>query len=272
LVHPREQLDGTGIAPKRSFGQNFLTSDAHLAEIARLVLARARDPQKTVVEMGAGLGALTHFLLAQGGTVHAVERDRDLVPLLGKRFAAEVAANKLVIHEDNALTFPLDVIAAGGAVCGNLPYHHASELALRVLSAWPKLGGACFLVQLEVGQRMAAKPKRKEYGSLTVVLQSRFDVRVARVVPKGAFWPVPDVDGGVVTFDPLPEPRGAPHALADLEALVRPAFQQRRKMLRSSLRGVDLAAVGIPDTARAEEVPVEAWGRLAGASGGRTSG
>jgi 16S rRNA (adenine1518-N6/adenine1519-N6)-dimethyltransferase len=274
-VHPRDQLDGTGILPKRSFGQNFLTSDAHLAEIARLVLARAKDPARTVVEMGAGLGALTAFLLQQGGTVHAIERDRDLVPLLQKRFADALAAGKLVVHEDNVLMHPLGVIAGveptkGGAICGNLPYHHAAELALRALHTWPNLGGACFLVQLEVGQRMAARPGSKDYGSLTVVLQSRFDVRVARTVPRGAFWPVPDVDGGVVTLDPLAAPRGAAHTIAQLESVVRPAFQQRRKTVRNGLKGVlgdavdaRLEAAGIAPTARAEDVPVDAWGRLA---------
>ena len=264
-MHPKQQLEGTGIKPKRSFGQNFLADDVHLKKIASLALALATDPARTVVEMGAGLGALTHFLLQGGATVHAVERDRELVPLLRARFAGN---DKLVVHEDNALTFALDVVAGGGAICGNLPYHHAAELALRVLDVWPKLGGACFLVQLEVGARMAAVPGNKEYGSLSVVLQSRFDVKLAHVVPKGAFWPVPEVDGGVVTFSALPSPRGAAHTIPELEKVVRAAFQQRRKTVRNGLKkvGVDddtMKKAGIDPGARAEDIDVASWGLLA---------
>ena len=264
-MHPRQQLDNTGIKPKRSFGQNFLADDVHLKKIASLALALAADPERTVVEMGAGLGALTHFLLEGGATVHAVERDRELVPLLRARFPD---AARLAVHEDNALTYPLDIVGLGGAICGNLPYHHASELALRALYAWPKLGGACFLVQLEVGERMAAAPGNKDYGSLSVVLQSRFDVRLAHTVPKGAFWPGPEVDGGVVTFRALASPRGAEHTLPDLERVVRAAFQQRRKTVRNGLKklGVTddtMGQAGIDPTSRAEDIEVAAWGRLA---------
>jgi 16S rRNA (adenine1518-N6/adenine1519-N6)-dimethyltransferase len=264
-VHPKQQLAGTGVKPKRSFGQNFLADDVHLRKIAELALARARDPARTVVEMGAGLGALTHFLVEGGATVHAVERDRELAPLLRARFEGTASVH---VHEDNALTFPLDVVSAGGAIAGNLPYHHAAELALRILDAWPRLGGACFLVQLEVGARMAAVPGNKDYGSLSVVLQSRFDVKLAHVVPKGAFWPLPEVDGGVVTFDPLPSPRGATHTIPELERVVRAAFQQRRKTVRNGLKkvGVDdelMRAAGIDPVSRAEDIDVASWGRLA---------
>lgn len=275
-MHPKQQLEGTGITPKRSFGQNFLTDDVHLKKIAAIALARARDPGRTVLEMGAGLGALTQFLVDAGATVHAVERDRELVPLLRARFEGK----PLTVHEDNALTFSLDVVAAGGAIAGNLPYHHAAQLALRVLDAWPRLGGACFLVQLEVAERMAAAPGNKDYGSLSVVLQSRFDVKLAHVVPKGAFWPVPEVDGGVVSFDPLAVPRGAEHTIAELEAVVRPAFQMRRKTVRNGLKGVKvgngagpalegdaldavLNRAGVSARARPEDIDVASWGRLA---------
>lgn len=273
-MHPKQQLEGTGIKPKRSFGQNFLADDSHLKKIAALALERARDPARTVLEMGAGLGALTQHLVDAGATVHAVERDRELVPLLRARFEGKA----LTVHEDNALTFALDVVAQRGAIAGNLPYHHAAQLALRVLDAWPKLGGACFLVQLEVAERMAAPPGNKDYGSLSVVLQSRFDVKLAHVVPKGAFWPVPEVDGGVVTFDPLAEPRGAAHTLPELEAVVRPAFQMRRKTVRNGLKGVKtgagvalsgdaldtvLSRSGVSPRARPEDIDVASWGRLA---------
>lgn len=266
-MHPREQLAGTEIRPKRSFGQNFLVDDTHREAIARLCLELARDRDHTVVEFGAGLGSLTAVLGTLGAAVIAVERDRELVPLLRHRFARALTDGWLAIHEANALTFPLDAAPAGFALVGNLPYHHAAEIALRAVDAWPRLGGACFLVQKEVAERMAAKPGSKAFGSLSVVLQSRFDVRLARKVPKGAFWPVPEVDGGVVTMTSLPAPRGAPHTREQLERVMRPAFQQRRKTLHNALKGVvddaTLRAAGIDPTARAEDVDVERWGRLA---------
>lgn len=267
MVHPKDQLEGTGIRPKRSFGQNFLADESHLRKIAALALGLAKDPARTIVEMGAGLGALTQHLVDGGAVVHAVERDRELVPLLRARFEGRA----LSVHEDNALTFELDVVAGGGAIAGNLPYHHAAQLAARALDVWPHLGGACFLVQLEVAERMAARPGSKEFGSLTVSLQSRFDVKLAHVVPKGAFWPVPEVDGGVVTMASLAEPRGGPHRLEDLERLVRAAFQQRRKTVRNGLKGLvtddQFASVGIDPGARAEDIDVASWGRLAACVG-----
>ena len=158
FVHAKHQLDGTEIRPKRSFGQNFLVDEHHLSVIAQIVMSCCRDPQKLVVELGAGLGALTDALLTRGALVHAVERDRDLVPLLQKRFAA--VGDRLTVHEDNALTVDLDLLRKGGALAGNLPYHLAAQLCLRALDLYPDLGGAVFLVQLEVGERIAAGPEQ----------------------------------------------------------------------------------------------------------------
>ena len=273
-MHPRDRLLGTDLRPKRSFGQNFLIDDTHRVAIARLCLELARDRDHTVVEFGAGLGSLTEALGTLGAHVVAVERDRDLVPKLHEIFARALTDGWLEIHEANALTFPLDDRPEGFALVGNLPYHHAAEIALRAVDAWPRIGGACFLVQREVAERMAAQPGSKAFGSLSVVLQSRFNVRLARKVPKGAFWPVPEVDGGVVTMSALAEPRGAPHTRAALERVMRPAFQQRRKTLHNALKGVvddeALRAVGIDPRARAEDVDVAAWGRLAAATAGAT--
>ncbi len=275
--HPKTLLEGTGIRPKRSFGQNFLADDSHLAIIARLCLSLAGGTPKHVVELGGGLGALTLPLLEQGeaagGVVlHTVERDRDLVPILAQRFAAHIARGDLALHEDNALTVPLeDKIQGSGSIVGNLPYHLAASITLRALDLWPRLGGACFLVQKEVAERIAAGPGSKDYGVLSVFLQSRFDVAMEHVVPAGAFWPPPDVDGGVVVLRPLAVPRGADASIDALKGVVKPAFQQRRKTLRNSLGKVvapdALERAGIDPTARPEDVSVDAWQRLAAAAG-----
>jgi 16S rRNA (adenine1518-N6/adenine1519-N6)-dimethyltransferase len=280
-VHPQKQLEGTGLSPKHSFGQNFLVDEHHQRRIASLALACARPTggrATLVVELGPGLGALTGALLSGSppARVIAVERDRDLVPLLQKRFADVVADGRLTIVEDNALTWPLTVdhgVDDGFALVGNLPYHHAADLCLRCVDAREerpgRIGGGCFLIQLEVAERIAAAPGNKDYGVLSVLLQSRFSCSLAHRVPRGAFWPVPDVDGGVIVL----RPRDDVEEDVTFEALrrvVRAAFQQRRKTLRnalSALGDVDvdagLAAAGIDPRTRAEQVDVAGFVRLA---------
>jgi len=278
-MHPKEQLDGTGIAPKHSFGQNFLVDEFHQQRIADLAVLCAKPKpgeQPLVVELGPGLGALTGRLLERKAKVIAVERDRDLVPLLTKRFKAQTASSELTIVEDNALTWPLTVdngVADGFALVGNLPYHHAADLCLRCVDSLPRIGGGCFLIQLEVAQRIAASPGGKDFGVLSVLLQSRFKVDMPHVVPAGAFWPVPEVDGGVLTLRPLPESEIETDVSFDaLRLVVRAAFQQRRKTMRNGLtalaaeRHIDIdvamAAADIPAAARAEQIDVDRFVRL----------
>jgi 16S rRNA (adenine1518-N6/adenine1519-N6)-dimethyltransferase len=198
-MHPRDQLQGTGITPKHSFGQNFLHDEHHQERIATLAVACARPrpgERAQVVELGPGLGALTARLLERDVDLIAVERDRDLVPLLKKRFAKDGAKNgdgdRLTVVEDNAITWPLtpeNGVRDGFALVGNLPYHHAADLCLRCVDSLPRIGGGCFLIQLEVGERIAASPGGKDYGVLSVLLQSRFDVTMPHRVPRGAPCP-----------------------------------------------------------------------------------
>jgi 16S rRNA (adenine1518-N6/adenine1519-N6)-dimethyltransferase len=268
IPHPRNQLAGTDIAPKKSFGQNFLTDEHHLAAIARAALACTRPPSGQpphVVEFGPGLGALTHFLLEAGAQVVAIERDRDLVPLLKKRFADHP---RLQVVEGNALTHPLDDQPAGFGMVGNLPYHHAADLCMRCVDALPRVAGGCFLIQKEVAVRVAAEPGNKDYGTLSVMMQARFDVAMVHVVPKGAFWPVPEVDGGVLQLIPLRAAWPVDASMASLRAVVRAAFQQRRKTLRNAMAQLPgamtaLAAANVSTAQRAEELSVEDFLRIA---------
>ncbi len=276
-MHPREQLAGTGISPKHSFGQNFLVDEHHQHKIAELALSCAR-PQKgaqpLVVELGPGLGALTGRLLERGAKVIAVERDRDMVPLLKKRFSGNA---NLRVEEDNALTWPLTVdngVDDGFALAGNLPYHHAADLCLRCVESLPRIGGGCFLIQLEVAERIAASPGGKDFGVLSVLLQSRFEVRLRHVVPRGAFWPVPDVDGGVIVLLPLPESSVAADVSFDaLRVVVKAAFHMRRKTIKNGLQALAKArgknlddvfhAASVDPKARAETLAVDDFVRLA---------
>jgi 16S rRNA (adenine1518-N6/adenine1519-N6)-dimethyltransferase len=271
--HPKQQLEGTGIRPKHSFGQNFLADEHHLTRITDGILSlapRGNDPP-VVVELGCGLGALTAHLLERGAVVLGVERDRELVPLLRARFADTPLAERLTLIEGNALEVPLDDVPAGFVLCGNLPYHHAADLCLRCVDALPRIGGGCFLIQKEVAARIAASPGGKDYGILSVLLQARFAVDLFHVVPRGAFWPVPDVDGGVLTLAPLPPDQVASDvAFDDLRRVVRAAFSTRRKTLRNALQSAFTAAdidvacakAGIDPRHRAEVLSVDDYNRL----------
>lgn len=220
------------------------------------------------LELGAGTGVLTAALMDRGMRVTAVERDRDLVPLLRDRFKDQLASGQLTVLEANALTVPFDdALAEPGVLCGNLPYHLTSSLLLRALDEVKRLTGAVFLVQYEVAQRIAAEPGSKAWGVLSVLLQHRFDVDLVHKVPKGAFWPVPDVDGGVLRLSPLSEARGGEVTLAALKRVVKVAFQQRRKTLRNGLSTLGGASLleeaGVNPAARAETIPVEGFVALA---------
>lgn len=266
--HPKTFLGPRGLRPKSSFGQNFLADDAHLDAIARVVLSLRAHDRAPVVELGAGAGALTHVLLQAGARVHAVERDRDLVPILRERFSDAVEEGRFEVHEDNALTFPFEAHTAGtGVLCGNLPYHLTSSLVLRAVEGVAALRGVAFLVQLEVAERLAARPGGKDWGVLAVLLQRSFDVQLTHEVPRGAFWPVPEVDGGVVRMVPHAQARGGEVPATAFHQVVKAAFQQRRKTLKNTLASLGGASLileaGLDPSVRAEQLEVEDFVALA---------
>ena len=265
----RAVLDRHGLSPKRSFGQNFLL-DRHLCErIAELVT----PPGAFVIEIGAGLGALTVPLLARGREVVAIERDRELVPVLEADFADSIASGRLRVVEADAKSFDydaaLDAAAAPRAVVGNLPYNLTGPLLVRLIGLSRKLERAGALVQLEVADRLAAKPEDDDYGALSVFAQAAFRVTRPLVVRRGAFYPQPNVDSAVVVFEPHPTP------LADetpvFRGLVKGAFGQRRKKLRNAWQKVapteTLAAAaeraGIALDRRGETLSVLDFARMA---------
>ncbi|HEY6077197.1 MAG TPA: 16S rRNA (adenine(1518)-N(6)/adenine(1519)-N(6))-dimethyltransferase RsmA [Polyangiaceae bacterium] len=267
---PKSLLERYGLRPKYSFGQNFLADERLAGRIAEACGASGGS----VVELGAGLGALTRPLLAAGAAfVLAVERDRELVPALTEELSAEVAAGRLGILEADAKSIDFTSVLEGRprphVVAGNLPYQITGPLLEKAVHAAPSIERAVFLVQLEVGDRLAAKPGSDAYGALSVFAQRAFRVERAFVVRRGAFYPQPNVDSAVVTLEPL----GAGPESDAFRALVRGAFQQRRKQLRNAWsglfagRGLDLSAAaaraGIELTARGENLSVADFERMA---------
>ena len=264
----REVIATHGLSAKKALGQNFLLDLNLTAKIAR----QAGDLSGTdVLEVGPGPGGLTRGLLVEGARkVLAVEKDARCLPAL-----AEIAAaypGRLEVIEGDALEVDaLAHLTPPIAICANLPYNVGTELLVRWLTppTWPPVWTSLTLMfQKEVAQRIVAKPGDKAYGRLAVLAQWRCDAHIAMHLPPEAFSPPPKVSSAVVHLRALPAPRFEADAKV-LERVVAAGFNQRRKMLRASLKGLSpdieehLNAVGIPPTERAEQVSLEAFCALA---------
>jgi 16S rRNA (adenine1518-N6/adenine1519-N6)-dimethyltransferase len=270
----RDVVARLGLEPRKSLGQNFLF-DLNLTSR----IARASGPLQgvTVVEVGPGPGGLTRALLAGGADrVIAIERDPRALPAL-----AEIAAHypgRLDIVEADATEFdPRPLIGPRPArIVANLPYNVGTLLLTSWIATadWPPWWeSATLMFQREVAERIVAdEGDRANYGRLGVLCGWRTRAKILFDVPPSAFVPQPKVTSSVVRIEPRPDP--LPCSVRMLERVTAAAFGQRRKMLRQSLKGVSrdpqalLAALGIPETARAEEIPVEGFVRLAVALAG----
>jgi 16S rRNA (adenine1518-N6/adenine1519-N6)-dimethyltransferase len=259
----RDVIAAHGLTARKSLGQNFILDLNLTAKIARL----AGDLTQDVLEIGPGPGGLTRGLLAEGAThVVAVEKDRRCVAAL--REIAAAYPGRLEIVEGDGLSLDLSSLVEPPArIVANLPYNVGTELLTRWLDPpeWPPFWNSMTLMfQREVAQRLVAQPGSSAYGRLAILTQWRADARIVMELPPEAFTPPPKVRSSVVRIDRLEEPR-FPADARTLFRVVAAAFNQRRKMLRASLRGIApdieerLVAVGIAPTQRAETVPIEAF-------------
>ena len=256
------------LVAKKQLGQNFLLDLNLTAKIAR----SAGDLSACdVLEIGPGPGGLTHGLLSEGARrVLAIEKDpRCLAPLAE---IAEVYPNRLQVINADALGFDVtQYLTPPIRIISNLPYNVGTELLVRWLTpeVWPPFWQSLTLMfQKEVAERIVAKPGSKAYGRLALLAQWRADPKIVLTLPPEAFTPAPKVHSAVVQLTRLAEPRFTADGklLAQITAM---GFNQRRKMLRASLKGlcVDLEdcliAAQIPPTARAEEIDLERFCALA---------
>lgn len=250
--------------PRKRFGQNFLHDPG---VIRRIVEAIHPQPGDHLVEIGPGQGAITLELLRAAGTLEAVELDRDLIEPLRERCAG---SGELRIHSADALRFDFATLAADGRplrLVGNLPYNISTPLIFHLLDQAAVVQDMHFMLQKEVVERMAAGPGGKEFGRLSVMVQTRCRVTPLFTIGAGAFRPAPKVESAFVRLTPHAEP---PFAINDPEVfaeLVRRAFSQRRKTLRNALKGMvadeTWDVVGISPQARAEELDLPAFAALA---------
>ncbi|MBT6096079.1 MAG: 16S rRNA (adenine(1518)-N(6)/adenine(1519)-N(6))-dimethyltransferase RsmA [Rhodospirillaceae bacterium] len=249
------------LSARKSLGQNFLL-DLNLTD--RIARAAGDLAEGTVVEIGPGPGGLTRALLKNGAkSVIAVERDpraadaiRDLATHFpGRLSVIEADALKLSLHD--IATPPFKVVA-------NLPYNIATPLMIKWLRNLEGIQGLTLMFQREVADRLAASPRTKAYGRLSVITQWLCEVRPVFNLPKDAFTPPPKVMSTVVNLTPHSEPL-AEADFGNMEKITQAAFGQRRKMLRASLKtiGLDPAAAGIDPTRRAEELSIEEFCALA---------
>ncbi|MEZ5752928.1 MAG: 16S rRNA (adenine(1518)-N(6)/adenine(1519)-N(6))-dimethyltransferase RsmA [Paracoccaceae bacterium] len=275
----RDVIAAHDLQAKKSLGQNFLL-DLNLT--ARIARAAGDLAGSDILEVGPGPGGLTRGLLAEGARkVLAIEKDARCLPAL-----AEIAAaypGRLEVIEGDALEIdPLAHLTPPIRIVANLPYNVGTELLVRWLTPaqWPPVWSSLTLMfQREVADRIVAKPGSKAYGRLALLAQWRCDAKIVLTLPPSAFTPPPKIDSAVVHLTALPQPR-FPADAKTLERVVAMAFNQRRKMVRASPRGLHpqvedlLTEAGIQPTARAEELSLEQFCALAEAlraAGSRTA-
>ena len=276
-MYKRQVLRRVGLAPKRSFGQNFLVAEHVVERIARACVPDDEVGRARVLELGAGLGVLTGALAARAARVVAVERDRDLVPVLGDELAEEIADGRVVIVEGDAQQVEPAALLGDAepgsprVLAGNLPYQITGRLLERAVHHAETCERVVFMVQLEVAERLVAEPATKAYGALTVFIRAAFEVTKLFDVSPASFHPPPEVTSAVVRLDAR-RPRVADET-ATFRSVVKAAFGMRRKTLRNAWGRVAAPAVleqaartaGVSLDARGETLEVDAFARMAAA-------
>lgn len=249
---------------KKSFGQHFL-QDTRV--IAKIIAAAEIQPGEVVLEIGPGRGVLTEALVEAGAKVVAVEADRDLIPLLKEKFFGKVEVVFSDILKWDPSTSSTLSSSSTFKLVANLPYNVASAIIEMYLRDEPRPSHLVIMVQKEVAERMLAKPG--EMSVLSVACQIYATVKRVVNVSPGAFRPMPKVDSAVVRLDVLPNP---PKEAEKIIALAKIGFSSRRKQLHHNLSDGKIAtreevkaalkAMGLPETARAQELSVEQWMEL----------
>ena len=257
-----ELLERFGLAPRRAFGQNFVVEPETVRRIAALARVGANDH---VVEIGAGLGALTLALAETGANVLAVEIDSGVVQALRENVAT--LANVRVVHDDAMQLDWNELLAAAPkwTVVANLPYNVATPLVADLLDKVPQVQRLLVMVQKEVAQRFVAQPDSDAFGAVSVKVNYWATANIVGEVSSAVFLPRPRVASSLVEIVRRETPAVAA-PFADMFALVRQGFATRRKMLRRALDGAviaeDFTASGVDPQARAEQLSLDDWSRL----------
>jgi len=257
----RDLAEMLGVNPTKKLGQNFVIDGN---TVRRIVKAAEVSSTDTVVEIGPGLGSLTLGLLETGAKVVAVEIDSRLAEQLPLTVELMQPGAPLTVIRQDALKL-MELPGEPARLVANLPYNISVPVLLHFLEHFPTITAGVVMVQAEVGERLAAPPGSKVYGSPSVKAAWYGDFRVAGKVSRQVFWPVPNVDSILVAFARRPKALESEELRLATFALVDAAFQQRRKMLRQSLSVVlgdssaasaVIASAGVDPTARGEQLTV----------------
>jgi 16S rRNA (adenine1518-N6/adenine1519-N6)-dimethyltransferase len=266
-----DRLQRHGIRPRKELGQHFLVDPNVLTAIVRCIDA---GPADTIVEFGPGLGVMTERLLDTGARVVGVELDDDMADVLGRELADRRRFQ--LLHADLARVDLRRLIAEVQAdrikLVGNLPYQLTSHVLFAALELSNLLQSAVFLVQREVAERIVSAPGSKQYGILSVLLQATTEVSLLMRVKPGSFWPAPRVESAVLQLLPRSEEALPREEHAALIRLVKSVFNERRKVLRNTLKrfyglhGADLERIAAESAIdlgrRPETLSVEEFVRL----------
>lgn len=277
LLGPAEIRDlaaGLGLRPTKQRGQNFVIDKG---TVRRIVQRAQVGPDDVVVEVGPGLGSLTLALLPEVAHVHAVEIDRLLagaLPGIVATLAPELA-DRLTVHEADALRLDALPDPQPTALVANLPYNVAVPVVLHLLERLPTLQRVLVMVQWEVAERLAAGPGSKTYGVPSVKAAWWGSVSLAGRIGRTVFWPAPNVDSGLVQIV-RGDPPTTTATRAEVFAVVDAAFAQRRKTLRAALAGWAgsaaeaewiLRAAGVEPSERGERLTVDQFAAIAASKG-----
>jgi len=261
-------LQDLGTSPRKSFGQNFLHDKNIAAWIVQKLNLKAVDQ---VIEIGSGLGALTEQILHSGVSATLLEKDKAFAGYLRKKFAD----TKLDVIEGDALEYDTrrDFLRQPAKVVGNLPYYASSQLLFHFCAEPCPYDRMVLTLQKEMADRLSASPGRKEYGSLSVIVQHRWRVAKLKTLSPSVFVPKPRVDSAVLLMT-----RRAPGELEEVDPVrfaevVRAGFSKRRKQVRNSLDLYEdshlilevLSAVDLAPTVRAEDISLEKWIKIVNA-------
>ncbi len=273
MISPRTLLQSNAMRARKRLGQNFLTNPA-IAE--QIVAAAAIGDHDAVLEIGAGLGALTVPAARRAASVLAVDKDPRLIDLLRAELACQGLANVALIEAD-FLKLDLEPHLPDGCgalvVIGNLPYNISSQIIVRLIHERRLIRRAVLMLQKEMADRLLAPPGSRDFGRLSVMLQYCADVHNVITVDAVQFFPRPQVSSAVIAVHFRERAAGAATNENLLFAVVKAAFGQRRKTLRNALRGsfLDLApalvdrwlqGVEIDPRRRAETLTVDEFVRL----------
>jgi 16S rRNA (adenine1518-N6/adenine1519-N6)-dimethyltransferase len=240
MTSPRALLQASDIRADKRLGQHFLTDPATAAVIVQAAAISSRD---VVLEIGAGLGALTIPAARQAAKIYAVEKDARLVDLLWAECMTN-GINNVVLMKKNILRVDIRALAAEArarlVVIGNLPYNISSQILIQLISVREVVRQAVLMFQMELAERLTAGPGGRDYGRLSVMIQYCAELKsVGRVTAK-RFFPRPKVDSAVLSFVFKTKSTLSPEEEDFFFKVIRAAFSRRRKKLRNSLAGGEL--------------------------------